>query len=126
MSSDLIENYRKLLQTKVVLSSENGVCQLWHRTSKGYGRISITFQGVTKTVYAHRLSYFLNKGDISSLWDKSITDSCSHLCHNSLCINAEHISLEPSHINNERKCCLTSNMCMHHDGFRDCLLHLKI
>lgn len=123
ITSDFVDKYRKILIERAILS-ENGLCQLWHSTSKNYGRISIKFDGVCKTVYVHRLSYFINKGDIASLWDTSITFESSHLCHNSLCINADHISLEPKQINNERKICHNKKRCTQHDHYEDCLLHL--
>lgn len=51
---------------------------------------------------------------------------CSHLCHNSLCVNVNHISLEHHFINNNKQYCLNSNLCYGHVGFRNCMLELKL
>ena len=121
-----IKKYKEILCKKSVLG-ENQICMLWHQTSRNYGRISVKLDsGVTKTVYAHRLSYFLSKSDICGLFNQSTTHEVSHLCHNTLCVNADHLSFEPSKINSERKICVNSRICKHHEGFSDCLLHLKL
>lgn len=127
MASNFINKYTSILQSKAILSEENKTCLLWHQTSKNYGRIMVRLDtGVTKTVYVHRLSYFLNRCDVSGLCDRSLTDQCSHLCNNSLCINPDHISLESLIINNQRRICFNSGKCTHHGKFSDCLLHLKL
>ena len=98
-----IKKYKDILSKKSVLG-ENKSCMLWHQTSKNYGRISVQLDsGLTKNVYVHRLSYFLSKSDICGLFEKSKTHEVSHLCHNTLCVNADHLSFEPSSINCERK-----------------------
>ena len=47
-------------------------------------------------------------------------------CHNCLCVNSSHISLEPHPINNNRQYCKSSNQCYGHGEYSDCLLQLKL
>ncbi|PJE77853.1 hypothetical protein CI610_03218 [invertebrate metagenome] len=124
---DFYELYKWKLSENSVICPENGTCRLWTgpltKTGK-YGIISFKdpVDSKWKKKHAHRLAvivHFQNLGLSSDL-------DCSHLCHNSLCINVDHISLEPHFINNNRQYCLNSNICHGHVGFRDCLLNLKI
>lgn len=85
-----------------------------------YGRLKITMpDGTKKTFLAHRLMYLLHS-DHENL-DPNM--HVSHICHNSLCINIEHLSYEEPHINNSRKVCtnLHPPACQHHENKPDCI-----
>ncbi len=46
---------------------------------------------------------------------------CSHLCHESTCVNPNHIELEYTATNNQRRTCKLSGKCNQHfdsEGFR--------
>jgi len=119
--------YQYRILENSVISAENGTCRIWQGplTKNGkYGLISFRDPRDLKwkKKHAHRLSFmvFEKKIDIRSDMD------CSHLCHNSLCVNVNHISLEHHFINNNRQYCLNSNLCYGHVGFRNCMLELKV
>lgn len=85
-----------------------------------YGRVKITFpEGTRKVLLAHRLMYMLHTNALHIPHNKHV----SHICHNSLCINPLHLSLEAPHINNERQICthLVPKVCLKHPGYPDCL-----
>lgn len=47
--------------------------------------------------------------------DKNVDAShLSCLCHNALCVNVDHIVLEPREIHNQRKTCIASHQCTTH------------
>ena len=115
----------KLLQMSLI--SPNGQCHLWSGTTKTkknleYGVLNLKLApGRWRLYYVHRLAYMAHNDnfDISAAWD------CSHLCHNTLCINAQHISLEKHSTNNNRQGCKAKGMCSGHGlGVADCRLDL--
>ena len=85
-----------------------------------YGRVKITYpDGTRKVLLAHRLMYMLHTNTLHIPPSKHV----SHICHNSLCINPLHLSLEAAHINNERQTCthMIPKVCLKHPGHPDCL-----
>lgn len=47
----------------------------------------------------------------------------SHLCHNKLCLNIEHLSYEPSVINTQRNVCKDRNSChQNHGVYHNCIM----
>ena len=46
---------------------------------------------------------------------------CSHLCHNSLCINVNHLILETPFVNGNRRQCARENICLGHDQAPPCI-----
>ena len=122
-----VEKYSQTLSELSRISAENHACIIWQGpvTKVGnYGLISYKDPDDSrwKKTRAHRLVYMINSGNINLPRDMD----CSHLCHNSLCVKFDHISLEPHRINNNRKHCLNSNTCHGHVGFNNCLLDLKL
>ena len=107
--------------------AENGECIIWHGglTKDGkYGLISYLdpVSGTWKKKKAHRFNFILFTKNFNLASDVD----CSHLCHNSLCINPGHISPEPHFINNNRLHCKNERKCQSHGNFPDCYLHLII
>ena len=73
-----------------------------------------------RTLYGHRFAYMLHteKFDLSEEFD------VSHLCHQKRCINPEHLSFEPPHINQDRQVCRGTHptRCRKHKPYQDCLI----
>ena len=125
MDADFCKTYTVRLQGKVILSA-NGQCQLWTGSKKGkfsaYGVINCRFECGYRTVTVHRLSY---------MFEHKITRvepglDANYLCHNSLCLTASHISMEPHSINNNRQYCVSQNVFQCNSKtyiFRDILNH---
>ena len=115
MDVDFCKKYTAKLLEKVVLSA-SGQCQLWTGCKKGkfsdYGVINCRFECGYRTVTVHRLSYILEH----KMTRVEPGLDASHLCHNSLCLTASHISMEPHSINNNRQNCVSQMyaLVMHH------------
>lgn len=126
MDAAFVEKYSEKLNEKSVCGG-NTVCQLWTGTRKRskygfYGVIRIYILGNYKTVTVHRISYSINMNVYPLPQDLDV----SHLCHNPLCINIDHLSLEPHYINNNRQCCIRANRCLGHGEYSNCLLNLRL
>ncbi len=68
-------------------------CWLWTGTRwNGYGKFRLN----GKSVFVHRISHELFKGDIP---DGLVID---HLCRNTLCVNPEHLEAVTQKVNCER------------------------
>lgn len=85
-----------------------------------YGYKCIKFPGENKCskLTVHRLRYILHIGHKPS---DSMMD-VSHICHCSLCVNLDHLSLEPKSVNKSRTKCVNNGICSKHAGFPDCIL----
>lgn len=103
-------------------------CRIWHgptksrtRAGKIYGYLSIKLprDEKRKNRYAHRLAFMaannMLEADLGSL-------HVSHLCHNTLCVNKNHLSLESATVNNSRRECFRSGHCTGHGDKPDCIL----
>ena len=128
MDSQFKERYETILNS-LSKQGKNGKCQIWCGPVNGaYGRIKITVQPkVYKSVYAHRLSFFIAKNlpETDFLKVDQSSECISHLCHNPLCINPDHLSSEPSAINNQRQNCRFREICDGHEGYPACRLELS-
>jgi len=70
----------------------------------------------------HRVKYIVETGrfDIQGL-------HVSHLCHSSTCVNIDHLSLEPAHVNNNRKGCLSRGHCHgEHGEYPPCIFEEQV
>ncbi len=116
--------------------NENG-CFLWtgpknkcksSREDACYGRIRARFPDDTKSrhYYAHRLTYMIHHNITSIPHNLHI----SHLCHNTLCVNIQHLSAEPQYVNNTRQRCSCDGVCSKHSLgdviYPDCMFKLKV
>ncbi len=107
--------------------SANGHCAMWTKAKKpsGYGIIKYKnpHDNAWRTMHVHRLSFLVNRRiELNDLQGYDI----SHLCHNKLCTNAQHLSLETHKINRDREICVNRTVCTGHDNFENCRLHLKL
>jgi len=114
-------------------------CHLWTgaKDRDGYGRIKVTWSlpdgsTVSKTERAPRIVYMLKihvytKCDFPQSTElpdgTTVPLEVSHLCHQRLCVNADHLSLEPRSVNLERMHCKGQQLChLCHEGYPKCLL----
>lgn len=121
---DYIERLRVKIDANAVLA-KNGECRLWEgglTSNRRYGVVCFKDPKTQKWIkrHVHRVSYMVFVRDFSI---PSYLDA-SHLCHNNLCINSSHISLEPHHINNNRSGCRSSQTCHEHGPYPACRLEL--
>ena len=124
-----VEFYEKAKQKLMAHSVSEGrhTCWIWHgtiKTSRGtnYGVIRLKYKDngryKWKTFNVSRLSYQVF---VSSEFRSS--DRCGHICHNTLCINPLHLSMEPQNILNNRKTCKNRDQCSLHGIYAACLLN---
>ena len=111
---------QEFLKSKLFRYNIIGTCHVWYGMTRehGYGVIRPTFRGKKQVFTVHRLQYFLSNN--CHFTDKSY--HVSHLCHNKLCLNIEHLSLEPAEVNIERNQCKRLQTCFGHNGFKNCVL----
>ena len=71
------------------------------------------------TVSGHRFAFMLHY----KKFDLSKNVHVSHLCHNCRCVNPEHLSYEPDHVNKDRQVCrgTVPLHCRKHEPYEDCL-----
>ena len=97
----------------------NGQCIIWTGcTAKGrgeclYGKIYVTFLRGGKYKWqafrVHHLAYILHvRAEIPE------NMHCSHRCHDSLCVNVEHLTIEHAFVNSNRRSCSTARKCFGH------------
>lgn len=113
-----IAKYSELVRQR---SEVNGLCRIWTgRQVNHYGvvRYKNPHTGVWRTVSAHRFIIILDNKN----FDLPADLDASHLCHNSLCVEREHLVLEPHSINNNRIHCKNSQICTGHGEYPDCML----
>ena len=113
----------KILQKCQYLQNTHG-CIIWTGATSNagrYGRMRNPFKNLINqpsTMSVHRLVYLLHNINIFS--DKKIPNfgvdgevlHVSHICHNSLCVNIDHLILEPQKTNNEREACNAQKHCL--------------
>lgn len=125
-----MEDFFESLSRKISLNSvpaDNNNCSIWTGavTANGlYGLLSYRDPETNawKKKHVHRLILMIK---LRSLNIPKELDA-SHLCHNSLCVNVGHLSLEPHSINNNRQCCKSYGHCIGHGGFPDCMIKFKL
>ena len=79
-----------------------------------YGKKTVTKLELglkNKSMSVHRLVYMYTHYDTRILHAKENNLEVSHLCHNSLCANSEHLTLEPHSDNAERRTCNLMHHC---------------
>ena len=105
-------------------------CLIWQGAKKkskrgpAYGVMSVNFPGHTKRkhVTVHRLAYMVAHPQARNEIMDIVGFEISHLCHNSLCVNPQHLSREPHSENNSRRRCQNSGECHGHGNYADCML----
>lgn len=118
-----VAKYSKKLHEKSYLAA-NLQCRLWHngQRSKSYGQIKVKLPNLEWHSYSPaKLSLIIELGFIPP---PSL--DCSHLCHNRLCINPDHLSLEPHGINMQRVNCMSEGVCRQHVNYPPCLINFHL
>lgn len=87
-----------------------------------YSKLTVTYpwNKQKKTMYSHRYAFMLHTNN----FELPLNMQVSHICHNKRCVNAEHLSLEPEHVNKDRQICrgLYPVHCKTHLPYPDCML----
>ena len=71
------------------------------------------------SVNTHVLMYFLHTGQTA---ETARSETVSHLCSESECVNPQHLTLEPQVVNLSRVRCCRTRRCSGHGDYKDCLL----
>ena len=125
MADQIFTYYHDLLTNRSIVDAHG--CRLWtggthycRRTRYGIVRAKLPGWKVSKPTGVHLLAYFIS----TKTCDIPKGLNVSHLCHNSLCINTLHLSLEPVAINRMRQTCLGTipRHCTGHLVYPDCIL----
>lgn len=120
-----IDHYNQVLQEKSENVGHKG-CRIWRFATTGtphlrYGMLRVRFpnQAKSKPTFVHRLKYIL----FSRNFNLNRAFHVSHTCHESLCINIEHLSYEPQYVNNNRQNCKNENppYCKGHGPYKMCI-----
>lgn len=110
---------------KNCIFNEHTHCLTWQKAKHdGYGHMSYTYrikmvdhriEKFKKFIPAHRLMYAVTVDFLNLLDHDSSHLQVSHLCHNKLCCNIEHLEVEDAELNNSRTRCKNHGYCMGHD-----------
>lgn len=116
------ENMRKRIKQKVNISA-NSDCWIWAGgldSDKKYRRIGYVdpVSGDSKRKNVSCVAYMVFHKE----WGADPGLDCSHLCHNTLCCNPDHLVLEPRSINNNRNHCKNEMHCFGHGSHGKCLI----
>lgn len=94
-------------------------CHIWKGDiADNYPSIRVMFRERRIRIRVHRLMFYLFNNAIPL--DSKI--HVSHLCHNKLCVNIEHLSYEQSVINAQRNSCFSAKKCFGHAGYKNCIV----
>ena len=134
MATNNLDFYQKYTNFILINSeeAENGTCIIWtgatqRRNNYVLGMINVTYPNAKRTK--------MNVARLAKILQLKSTDlaknlDASHLCHNALCVNTDHIVLEPREINNQRKICVAAHQCtthiVHGTNYTNCMLNLKL
>ena len=120
-----VARLKQKIKSKTVTDT-NG-CFLWFGgkdKNKKYGRIWANMYSdglfTGKSVEVHRVAYLIWSDNFGATLADGL--EVSHLCHEPICCNLQHLSLEPKQINQEREHCLNQNMCMGHASYPCCII----
>lgn len=122
LSADYIRTKQEWLQdcrNDGTISDSQGGCHLWNGAtsdrSERYGKVMLCEGGVRFSIGVHVLCFFL-----ATSIAPSKGDDVSHLCHNTLCVNPAHLTLEPHKMNMERRRCKREQVCCGHEPRPSC------
>lgn len=126
----LSDNERNCIKDKILSRTDFQInpphCLLWTMSCSGSGypqmKIGKVFEsrfGSKPVNPAHILYAF--KNDIAI---DDGTKEISHLCHNKMCLNVDHLSYELKIINLQRKHCVSiGGACIGHTGYANCIFN---
>lgn len=105
-------------------SVKEGECLVWvgcksnHKPQYGIIKMKLQYCNRIKDLKVHRMAWLIENGP-ENMDDRH---AVSHICHNSLCVNVNHLSLERHQINNNRMTCKNYGFCNGHEGKPDCII----
>ena len=99
------ENPMKYIQSTNCIIFD-GKCLKSDNNGGFYGRITRTYNGKKHDLFTHQVVWMASQEPPAIFCPAHV----SHLCHNSLCLNSEHLVCEPQAVNNQRIKC-------HNDGY---------
>lgn len=120
---DIIFRQCKSIEEDLKAFEQVGECMILKKTPRKDGYAYVTLRlpqpdgSIKKTsTSAHRaalLIHLLKEGKVATLQvDKTL--ECSHLCHNRMCVNINHLVLEKKTENLSRKVCFRRKACQGH------------
>ena len=120
--------WAKIDRTFAKLSTQIGKCRVWvgAKDRHGYGRKMLTWPNAQSAeISVHRLAYMRFKNllphQMPRFDQNGHTLDVSHLCHNTLCIRPDHLTLEKRENNLDRKACAAvALVIMFHYVYFDC------
>ena len=117
-----IKQKDRILNNMTVQGPHNcWICDLGGRGQK-YSTLCVKmpWEMKKKTVLSHRFAFMI----FYDSFELSESLQVSHLCHQHHCVNPEHLSLEPNHVNMDRQICrgIFPPRCKKHEPHRDCIL----
>ena len=115
---DFFKDLEAKLRKKSRILGNHWGCIVWegYAEKNGYGIQMVKWpdKGIKKE-RAHRVAYMIKHklcaNDMPKLDENSNPLECSHLCHNKLCVNPDHITLENHATNQERIHCKGQGHC---------------
>ena len=127
------EEFGQKYEEKLIIIKKNG-CHIWNGAVNGrsfddgrrrYGVVNLTHPVTKKRTCfnAHVFSLFLHNG---MLPDRTLKIDISHLCHETLCVNPQHLNQEPHEVNVKRRLCVSKKTCSTHAPYPDCLYIKKV
>lgn len=137
-TADVVRELYSDILGQIDISEENWQCWIWTgycQTKKKdeparYGRIIKSINKIKHNYFVHQIVWLANQTPTKTVCPGDI----SHLCHNTKCVNPQHLVIEPSAINSQRKECKNQGSCKYnndhfyvkngvrHVGFKKCLL----
>lgn len=116
---DFWNDIQQKFNRKTEESGNGKGCIVWTGAKKGksgYGIQVVNWPGgEEKREAAHRLAYMIRhrmtRYDMPTVDENNNKVECSHICHNKLCVNVNHIVLEPHAINLDRLHCKNQGLC---------------
>jgi hypothetical protein len=120
------DNYKKQYEAilaKSQLDPKSGCILTMRPVSRGqiYPKIKVTHHKKAYIQNIHTFTYkYENNIEPHNRYASSL--DVSHLCHNPLCINLTHLTLEPHRINIIRRTCHTLHACIGHGDYPNCLI----
>jgi Zinc-binding loop region of homing endonuclease len=107
-----------ILEKKSIQNTDGKGCIHWTGAvdSSGYGKKRLVWpDGKISYVGAHRLAYMVKYHlTYATIPKKGVGVeilNVSHLCHNRLCINTDHLTLETHSVNQSREHCKMQGQC---------------
>lgn len=98
---------------KMTAEADDNFCKIYFGYTKQ--RKKLLYGYIRKTLHDKFYEQYTHK--IIKLHSLHLTElpqgmECSHLCHNSLCQNPDHINVEPKQVNLMRKNCNNEKRCL--------------